>query len=330
MADLRQSPQFARFLELEGWRVKKLGQDFVYFRKIPLTPFTIAKCQRPEKPDLKKLLKIAKENRALKVYFEPQLTPGEPFRSPRGWKLSRSPFLPTKTIRIDLARPLEKIKAQMKKDARYGIRKAVNTSEVTELAPREWRRPGVGLFRKAWQVACLEKTPLWSLNGVRFFNFLSFLTPNPPPTTKTLAHLSQAFGEKAIVLVATNTPGEYFLLRSPTGELRKDTVAHPRGENTFLAGAIILITGKIAYYYRAFTSKEGRKNSAQYLVVWRAIKLAKKAGCRFFDFEGINDPRFPKKAWKGFTHFKKNFGGREIEYPGCWQSVIRPTLRKAF
>jgi lipid II:glycine glycyltransferase (peptidoglycan interpeptide bridge formation enzyme) len=41
-------------------------------------------------------------------------------------------------------------------------------------------------------------------------------------------------------------------------------------------------------------------------------------GCKIFDFEGIYDSRFPIKSWLGFTHFKKQFGGNEIAYPGCY------------
>jgi len=109
------------------------------------------------------------------------------------------------------------------------------------------------------------------------------------PSLKTLKRLKKAFGKKAV-----------FLLTSSLG------------------GTVILLTDKTAYYYYAFTSKEGRKKFAQYLLVWEAIKLAKKQGCKIFDFEGIYDKRFPIKAWKGFSHFKRSFGGEEIEYPGVF------------
>jgi lipid II:glycine glycyltransferase (peptidoglycan interpeptide bridge formation enzyme) len=56
-------------------------------------------------------------------------------------------------------------------------------------------------------------------------------------------------------------------------------------------------------------------------LVWEAIKRAKKMGCRTFDFEGIDDPRFPIRAWRGFSHFKKSFGGKEIDYPGCFKKA---------
>jgi len=53
-------------------------------------------------------------------------------------------------------------------------------------------------------------------------------------------------------------------------------------------------------------------------------KLAKKMGCKIFDFEGIYDDRFPLKSWLGFSRFKKSFGGLEVEYPGAYSKFLLP------
>jgi lipid II:glycine glycyltransferase (peptidoglycan interpeptide bridge formation enzyme) len=82
------------------------------------------------------------------------------------------------------------------------------------------------------------------------------------------------------------------------------------------AGALILIHEKTAYYYYAGATEEGTKINLPYLVVWESMQEAKKRGCRFWDFEGIYDARFPNKGWLGFSHFKKSFGGIEITFPG--------------
>ena len=85
-----------------------------------------------------------------------------------------------------------------------------------------------------------------------------------------------------------------------------------------LAGALILIHDQTAYYYYAGALPEGKKKNLQYLVVWKCMLEAKKRGCKFWDFEGIYDPRWPNKDWKGFSHFKKSFGGTEIDFPGSF------------
>ncbi len=95
-----------------------------------------------------------------------------------------------------------------------------------------------------------------------------------------------------------------------------------------LAGALVLIHDGIAYYYFAFTSPEGRKIFAQHFLVWEAIKRSKKLGCRIFDFEGIEDSRYKAtRKWQGFTHFKKSFGGEEIEFPGSFIKIYHPILK---
>ena len=84
------------------------------------------------------------------------------------------------------------------------------------------------------------------------------------------------------------------------------------------SGAIFLKTKDTSHYWQAFTGSEGRKKQIQYKIVWEGIIWAKRSGCKIFDFEGVFDERFPKNSWKGFTHFKKSFGGYEVIYPGMF------------
>ncbi len=80
-------------------------------------------------------------------------------------------------------------------------------------------------------------------------------------------------------------------------------------------GALILMHDNIAYYYYAGATKEGVKQNLPYLVVWQCMQEAKKRKCKLWDFEGIYDERYPNKDWLGFSHFKKSFGGTEVEFP---------------
>jgi len=263
--DLRQSQEYAKYLKSIGWLVERISGCNIYIRKIPLTPFSIIKIQRPKKIPLKKIEHLARKHRAVTIYLEPLITSYQLQATKYGYRLHKSPYLPTKTISLDLTQSEEKILAQMKKDARYELRKA--EKEAVQLI----KVKGLTKFHQAW-----KKSVGWQ----RYV-----------PSLKSLQHLKKAFGEKAIFL----------------------GIGKP-----LIAGTVILMADKTAYYYYAFTSKEGRRKSAQYLLVWEAIKLAKKRGCKIFDFEGIYDERFPIKAWKGFSHFKKSFGGKEVGYPGCF------------
>ena len=89
-------------------------------------------------------------------------------------------------------------------------------------------------------------------------------------------------------------------------------------EEGVIAGVFVLITDKTAYNYYSTSLPEGKKLNAPYLLVWEAMKEAKKRGCSKWDFEGIYDQRWPNNGWLGFSHFKKSFGGEEIEYIGSF------------
>jgi len=84
------------------------------------------------------------------------------------------------------------------------------------------------------------------------------------------------------------------------------------------AGAMVIVHKKTAFYYYAGATKLGTEKNLPYIVVWEAMKHAKEMGAEVWDFEGVYDERWPNKGWLGFSHFKKSFGGVEVEFPGCF------------
>jgi len=111
------------------------------------------------------------------------------------------------------------------------------------------------------------------------------------PLGKEIKSLCKAFGTKAHLVFA------YFKSK--------------------LVAAVLLVTTKdTTHYMYAASSQVGNKYFAPTLLVWESLKLAKSLGSKTFDFEGIYDERYPLDAWKGFTRFKKGFGGKMIVYPG--------------
>ena len=72
----------------------------------------------------------------------------------------------------------------------------------------------------------------------------------------------------------------------------------------------------MAFDWFGANTSVGRNLLAKPLVLWEAIKESKRRGLKVFDFEGIYDKRFPKlnKGWKGFSNFKKGFGGEKVEF----------------
>lgn len=103
----------------------------------------------------------------------------------------------------------------------------------------------------------------------------------------------------------------------------KDTtffMAYPKNSLTPLAGALVCRYQNTANYLYAFSTPEGRKISAAYLVLWKIIDFLKKKKVKHLDLEGVYDERYPKqtKNWQGFTKFKMRWGGKVKEYPGSY------------
>lgn len=267
MADIRQTKKYAKYLKSIGWKVERVGKNFLYIKKI-LPLGSIIKIQRPEEVDLNAFDYVYNKHHALQVIIEPKDIDQTKIIKDKGFRKSSSPYLPTKTLYLNLENSIGVLFDQLKKDARYSLRK---TKDL-----KVYSVDNIEKFRKSWK---------------RATNIRRWI-----PTVNELSSITSAFGNDVIFLV------------TPDGE----------------SGAVFLFADEIGYYWQAFSSKIGRKRLAQYKTVWTGINWAKKKGARLFDFEGIFDERFPNKRWKGFTHFKKSFGGYEVNYPGTFVKIRLP------
>jgi len=274
MSDVRQSKEYAQFIMLLGWQVEKLGQWHVFIKKFPLIG-SLIKIQRITPPiPFKEIEKLAQKHHAFQVVIEPATNHQSPITNHQPcYRPLKSPFIPTKTLVLDLKRTEQEIFALFTKNKRRDIRIA----ERNNLSVQEGTQK---------QFAELKKKSLLK----RFVL--------PLGAGREIFPLLQAFGpQKAKILLAY-----------PSRLSRKPRIP--------LAGTLLLFHDKIAYYWQAASTDEGKKLLAPTLLVWEAIKLAKKKDCEEFDFEGVYDERFPKnKSWIGFTKFKQGFGGKEVVYP---------------
>jgi len=188
---------------------------------------------------------------------------------PAGFRQDNWPLLGTKTLRVDLSRPLGLIRQSFKKDARYCLRRVHGS-------PSKVSKNHFEDFYQIWKKSGKIKR-LWI------------------PSERSYQALVEVFGEKAFCVTVNN-----------------------------LAGCLVLTHERTAYYYYSGALPEGKRFNLPYLVVWEAMKEAKKRGCKQWDFEGIYDSRWPNKGWRGFSHFKKSFDGIEVEFPGCFTKWMWP------
>lgn len=285
MKDIRQSLQFARFMEDLGWKVEKTDHGFIYLRKFPFLGY-FAKIPRPHSLlTQEELDKLRMKYNIFKLNISPFLDTNRlQYQTYKrtllnyGFKVNQLPFNPTTTIQIDFKKNNEAIFNDFTEAKRRGVRKAINNGIIIkecanldsfiEIRKKQYFPAGFLIVK--------EMKALWK-------NF------SPRNASLLLAYQQSSVQMQTITSIDINKS---------------------------VAGILLLYYDKIAYYWYASALKRGKRLFAPTLLVWEALKLARKKGCEIFDFEGIYDDRFPEasKSWKGFTKFKEGFGGRKVVY----------------
>jgi len=110
-------------------------------------------------------------------------------------------------------------------------------------------------------------------------------------------------------------------------------VLHPKGmaylliarvEETPVVAWMLLRYQDTLYYPYGGSSTKFKNYMASNLVMWEAIRLGKRLGCKVFDMWGAADD--PNDPWYGFTRFKLGYGGRLVTFPGAYDLVLNPFL----
>jgi lipid II:glycine glycyltransferase (peptidoglycan interpeptide bridge formation enzyme) len=288
--DLRQSPQWGNYLKALGWESVYLDSG-VAVRIRRLGPLAVLKIQRPEVLDegvLREILALRKKYRGFLTKIEPLnlITDQEPLLKKYRFRLDNWPLSVSKTIVIGLTPSEEEILARFSKDGRYCLRRAEkNGLTVKSVIPDLTGHRTVPVLIRDPGMGDFYK--LFSETSRRGHFWVPSLTE--------LKNKMAAFDQEALIFLAY--------------------------QNSLpVAGALVLIYDKTAYYLHAGSTLEGQKLEAPYLIVWEIIKKAKELGCTKLDLEGIYDPRFKAatKNWQSFTIFKHKFGGEEIPFPGAF------------
>jgi len=96
-----------------------------------------------------------------------------------------------------------------------------------------------------------------------------------------------------------------------------------RHQGELLAGIVVALRGNTAWYLYGASSDRKRNLMPAYALQWRAILLARQAGCRFYDLFGVPPADDPSHPMHGLFRFKTGFGGRLVHRPGCWDLPYR-------
>lgn len=129
--EIQPSKLYQQYLRKLNWTVTQIDDITVYSKKIPLAG-TIAKIQRPTKlPDINIFINQMRELKVNRIAFEPDanILPEDLNEfiqkcKAQGLKINQSPFLPTKTIRINLKPTEAEIFKSFTEAKRRAVRKA--------------------------------------------------------------------------------------------------------------------------------------------------------------------------------------------------------------
>lgn len=118
---------------------------------------------------------------------------------------------------------------------------------------------------------------------------------------------------EALFDTAANYPGPRPRLRLLLAE----------AEGRVLAGIVVAVFGKAAYYLYGAASNEMRNYMASYALQWRAILLSRAGGAVSYDLFGIPPADDPGHAMYGLYRFKTGFGGTILHRPGSYDYPLR-------
>jgi len=90
----------------------------------------------------------------------------------------------------------------------------------------------------------------------------------------------------------------------------------------YIATALIIFTKSSGFYHQGATSHSPIPGS--HLLQWEAIQEAKRRGCRYYNFWGIDLPGRTPKNWDGLTLFKQGFGGEQVDYLPTQDLILSP------
>ena len=180
--DLRQSKEYQNYMKRLGWQVEK----GMFIKKLWWLPWSMIKIQRQNNLKQAEVTKISKKHRALLVKIEPAIDDKTNYEK-WGFKLDKSPLLPTKTIWIDLKKSQSRLLKEMHHKTRYNIKKH-KRRDVKILRGDKIDKKTLESFFEIYKQNCKEQK-YWGLGF------------------KQIEHLVKAFSDKAYLLWVKNLGG---------------------------------------------------------------------------------------------------------------------------
>jgi len=92
-----------------------------------------------------------------------------------------------------------------------------------------------------------------------------------------------------------------------------------------IAANLVNFFGQTARYLHGGSNNEFRALMAPHLLQWEQMKEAKRRGCKAYDFWGYDEEK-----WPGVSRFKKGFSGKEVQYIGTFDLILKQSWYSAY
>ena len=178
----------------------------------------------------------------------------------------------------------------------------LNEDEETILASLhgKWRN----CLRKGWKLGTKSK----------------LLSSNSKEVKSLIEEYSKLQQEKNFIGLSSSLIREMSVIQDENWQF--NIFVSPSDSDSLNQGTLVSVHyGKSAIYLIGSTTKEGRKNQCNYVLLWEAIKHAKKSGCIYFDIGGLDET-----TPKGIAHFKKGVKAIPYKIAGEWRGFFLPKI----
>lgn len=88
------------------------------------------------------------------------------------------------------------------------------------------------------------------------------------------------------------------------------------------------LVGKTRYYMYAGSLDEARKVNGNAAALLHLFFDAKNIGMERFDFFGVSPAQDKNHRWAGFSKFKRDFGGVDVQFSGTWELPVNKARYK--
>jgi len=254
-----------------------------------------------------KMINLAKENKAGWVRVEPgsqkilELIQG--LIQEFGLKIRKAPhdMQPRQIFVIDISKTEEELLAQMKPKTRYNIRLSQKRGVSVKAISKREIKGGVD--------SRLRGNDIKSGNDIKKYadEFLR-LVKITSERNKIKSHPENYYREMLKIPCVRLYAAEY--------------------QGKVIAANLMAFYGDTAIYLHGASDNKYRNVMAPFLLQWRAILDAKKAGCERYDMGGvkIQNPKskIQNPSWAGITRFKLGFSPKTkpVEFLGSYDAVI--------